>query len=164
MTDGPGVATHLAVVRTRAVARGTVSVAAYALLLLLAGKVPVRTVTHTMTNVEEVEHFTFCTKEKSSRLQRRLAEPVHQHDNPTMSPFQTVSFVMKLLQLICSTDSRLLSTHFFTPPPPYLCRGHLGCTLCSELGSDGILCLRGSTLPDTAICTSGLAAGTAARS
>lgn len=68
VTDGSWVTTHFAVVQSWAVARGTVSVAAHALrrllLLLLAGKVPIRTVIHTHTHVEEVELFTVWTRGK----------------------------------------------------------------------------------------------------
>lgn len=58
VADGSRVTTRFAVVETRAVARGTVGVAAHTLLLLLAGEEPVGTVVHTLTHVEEVELFT----------------------------------------------------------------------------------------------------------
>lgn len=65
VTDGSWVTTHFTVVQPWAVARGTVGVAAHALrLLLLAGKVPIRTVIHTPTHVEEVELFTVWTRGK----------------------------------------------------------------------------------------------------
>lgn len=54
VTDGSGVATRVTGVGARAVARGAIGVAANALLLLLAGKVPVRAVIHTLTSVQEV--------------------------------------------------------------------------------------------------------------
>lgn len=64
VTDGSRVATHVAVVRARAVARGAIRVAAHALPLLLAGKVPVRTVVHTLTSLEEVELVAVWAREK----------------------------------------------------------------------------------------------------
>lgn len=64
VTDGSRVATHVAVVRARAVARGAIRVAAHALLLLLAGKVPVRTVVHALTSLEEVELVAVWVRER----------------------------------------------------------------------------------------------------
>lgn len=77
VTDGSWVVTHVAVVRARAVARGAIRVAAHALLLLLAGKVPVRTVVHTLTSLEEVELVAVWAREKvqlrlGSQKQREL--------------------------------------------------------------------------------------------
>lgn len=64
VTDGSRVATHVAVVRAGAVARGAIRVAAHALLLLRAGKVPGRTVLHTPASLEEVELLAVWVGEK----------------------------------------------------------------------------------------------------
>lgn len=64
VADGSSVATHFAVVKTRAVARRTVRVAAHTLPLLLAGKEAAGTVVHTLTSVEEVELFTVWRRGK----------------------------------------------------------------------------------------------------
>lgn len=64
VTDGSRVVTHGAVIRARAVARVAIRVAAHTLLLLLAGKVPGRTVVHTLTSLEEVELLAVWVREK----------------------------------------------------------------------------------------------------
>lgn len=64
VTDGFRVATHIAVIKVRSITRGTISMAMHTLLLLLAGKVAIRTIIHTLILMEEVVKVTLWERDK----------------------------------------------------------------------------------------------------
>lgn len=69
VTDSFRVATHIAVIKARAVTRGTISMAAHTLLLRLAGKVAPGTITHTLILMEEVVLGTLWKRQKQRGMQ-----------------------------------------------------------------------------------------------